>query len=219
MTVSIQVDDRTLHVQKGMSLLQACLENGIYIPNLCYLESAPQRHASCRMCFVAVEGCDTPVTACTLTVKQGLVVRTDTPEVRELQRAGLKMLLSTHEIDCKHCPANRRCALQEMARFLKTGLTSKPLARHLKKADPTVLFDRVVYYPNRCVLCGRCVQVCRMTHAQPLLTFAGRGMNTIISAYGVADKDWEGCRQCHACVLACPVGALVVEGGSSEAAV
>lgn len=211
MTVTIHVNDRSIQAPKGESLLKVCLENDIYIPNLCYLENLVHRHASCRLCFVSIEGQDSPVTACTVKIDHGLVINTDTSVVRELQKAGLKLLLSTHDIDCKHCPANRQCALQQIARFLKVGLTPKPLTQTLKKAAPAALFDRVVYHPNRCVLCGRCVHLCRTTHQQPLLTFAGRGMETIISTYGITREDWQGCQECQACVLACPVGALVVE--------
>ena len=213
MTVTINVDDQSIQAPKGESLLKVCLENDIYIPNLCYLESLPLCHASCRLCFVSINGHGAPVTACTVRINHELVVKTDTPEVRELQKAGLKLLLSTHDVDCKHCPANHQCALQHIARFLKVGLTSKPLPRTLKKEEPSVLFDRVVYHPNRCVLCGRCVHLCRSAHRQPLLTFAGRGVDTIISTYGITENDWQGCQTCQACILACPVGALILEEG------
>ena len=58
-----------------------------------------------------------------------------------------------------------------------------------------------------------------MKHKRPLLTFAGRGINTVISTYGVTDADWQVCQQCNACVLVCPVGALVADDGQSQAVV
>jgi NADH dehydrogenase/NADH:ubiquinone oxidoreductase subunit G len=218
-TVTINIDGRSIQATKGDSLLKVCLENDIYVPNLCFLERLPHRHASCRLCYVSIEGHGAPVTACTVRVNQGMVAVTDTPEVRALQKAGLKLLLSAHDIDCRHCAANRRCALQHIARFLKVGLTPKPLPRILIKAEPAVLFDGVMYHPNRCVLCGRCVHLCRSRHQQPLLTFAGRGMDTIISVYGISDQDWQGCQRCQACILACPVGALISEEGDLPTAV
>lgn len=211
MTVTIIADGRPLKTEEGRSVLEVCLANGIYIPNLCHMEGMADPPASCRLCFVEVEGTAAPVTACTLRATDGMVIRTDTPEVRRLQRTAFRLLLSVHHVDCKNCPANRSCELQRLAVFLKTGLKNKALATHLK---PLVVDDShpfMDYYPNRCVLCGRCIHACRTGLGHPLFDFAGRGFNTVVSFYGSQTVDGIGCETCSACAAVCPVGALQVK--------
>ena len=99
-TVQLLVDNKKIEAQEGTTLLQACLDNDIYIPNLCYLPGMETPPASCRMCFVEIEGEHKPVTSCTVHVKEGMTVKTDTPDVRRLQRTALKLLLSVHHVDC-----------------------------------------------------------------------------------------------------------------------
>lgn len=209
MTVEIQVDGKTLLVEEGRSLLQACLENDIYIPHLCFMEAMSEPPASCRLCFVQIEGMAAPVTACTVTVSDRMLVRTDTPEVRRLQRTGLRLLLSTHDVDCKHCPANKKCELQRMARFLNVALVSKDLQRYLKKVDRVDCHPCFDHIPNRCVLCGRCIHVCRDVMGHGLLSYSGRGIGTTINFFDDPASDEPMCDACLACVDICPVAALV----------
>ncbi len=211
MSVSIVVNERELRVKANLSILQACLENGIYIPNLCFMQDMDHPTASCRLCFVEVQGIPAPVTSCTVQVAQGMVVKTDTPAVRRLQRSSLRFLLSVHDVDCKNCTANKNCELQRLARFLKTGLKPKGLEKHLKETAIIDDHPQLNYYPNRCVLCARCIHVCRMAQGQPLISFAGRGFNTSLSLAGIRDAEELPCSTCLRCADVCPVGALVVK--------
>lgn len=213
--VKLQVDGKEIEAKRETSLLQACLENDIYIPNLCFLKDLESSPASCRLCFVDIEGETKPVASCTVTVKEAMVVRTDTPPVRRLQRAAFRLLLSVHDVDCKNCPANKKCELQHLAKFLKVGLKSKGLERILKEPDIDREHPLLDYYPNRCVLCGKCVHVCRNAHGQPSLTFAKRGFDTIISSYGEKDGPTLPCTQCTACVDICPVSAIIQKKSAS----
>jgi NADH dehydrogenase/NADH:ubiquinone oxidoreductase subunit G len=209
MTVTITVDGKPLEVKADLSLLQACLENGIYIPNLCFLEDAPAPQASCRLCFVEVAGMNQPVTACTVKVADQMVVHTDTPNVRRLQKTGLRLLLSVHAVDCKNCPANKNCVLQDLAKFLKVGLKPKTLEHHLKEPDVDESHPHLIHYPNRCVLCGKCLQVCRHANGSAMLAFAQRGFDTVISFYGDTESQEPACDSCQACIDICPVAALL----------
>jgi NADH dehydrogenase/NADH:ubiquinone oxidoreductase subunit G len=213
--VTLQVDGRRLQVPAGTSVLTACLANGIFIPNLCWIEGVEPPAASCRLCFVEVEGLDRPVTACTEPVREGLVVNTATAEVRRLQKAAFSLLLSVHDVNCKHCPANRNCALQDIARFLKLALKPKGLVRRLKEPAVDEEHPCFAYFPNRCVLCGRCIQICRRAGRTPELTFARRGFDTVIRYYGGGKAGASVCADCRACVEACPVGALVPKEAAS----
>lgn len=209
-TVNIRVDDREIAAEAGKSLLRACLENDVYIPNLCHVEGE-RPAASCRLCFVQIEGQDRPTTACAAPVSEGMVVRTDTPGVRRLQRASFQLLLSVHDVDCRNCPANRRCELQRIARFLNVGLKLRGLETFLKPQDPALNHPFLDYHANRCVLCGRCIQACRNRHGHSILTFAKRGVDTVISAYGEDDAFAHACMACTACVDSCPVAALTLK--------
>ena len=211
--IKLKIDNREIEAPVSAVLLKVCLDHGFYIPNLCYLDGMKEPAASCRLCFVEIEGEDAPVPACTVQVAEGMVVRTDTEAVRQLQRASLQLLLSAHHVDCAHCPANKKCDLQNMAKFLKVGLKPKHLEEHLKDFDIDQSHHCLDYYPNRCVLCGRCVTMCRDIHVQPFLTFSKRGLDTVITFYGGDDLSDTPCKECLACVNVCPVSALLEKSG------
>jgi bidirectional [NiFe] hydrogenase diaphorase subunit len=209
--IKLTVDNKEIEAEEGALLLQVCLDHDIYIPNLCHLKDMKPPAASCRLCFIEIEGKKGPVPSCTIPVEEGMVVRTDTAGVRQLQRTSLQLLLSVHHVDCAHCPANKKCELQHMAKFLKVGLKPKQLDPYLKETEIDSSHPYLDYYPNRCVLCGRCVTVCKANRDQPFLSFAKRGLDTIISFYGEENTSDMPCRECAACVDVCPVSALTMK--------
>jgi predicted molibdopterin-dependent oxidoreductase YjgC len=207
--IILRIDERQIEVAEGTNLLEAALNNGIYIPNLCYIDGMEHPPVSCRLCFVEIEGEDHPVCSCSAWVSREMVVHTDTPQVRQLQKAALQLMLSVHDVDCKNCPANRKCALQDMAKYLKVALKSKGLDRLLKETRVDKRHPVVDYYANRCVLCGKCIYVCRQQQKQAGLTFAKRGIDTVIRFYDRPQAEPPPCASCRACVEVCPVAALV----------
>ena len=214
--IKIVVDNREFQVKDGANLLKACLDHEVYIPNLCYMDMLEHPPASCRLCFVEIEGREQPIPSCQVEAVENMVVKTDTPTVRRLQRTALELLLSVHHVDCGHCPANKKCELQKITRFLKVGLKPKRLDHFLK--DQEILDDHpfLNHHPNRCVLCGKCIQVCRKTHGAPIMDFAGRGFATVISFYGQQSAETVPCGHCLACVKICPVGAITPKGNQDQ---
>ncbi len=201
-------------------MLQTCLKHGIYIPNLCFLEQMPEAPSSCRLCFVEIQGEPDPIPSCTVRIRPGMEVRTDTDAVRGLQRRAFQLLMSTHEVDCGNCPANRQCELQRIAKHLKVGLKSGSLEKKLKALDQDSEPPLISCYPNRCVLCGKCIFICKEKHGQPMMSFVKRGLETFISFYGTGPETQDGlseeiCGKCGDCVKICPVKALVLNESSA----
>ncbi|MBZ4659265.1 MAG: (4Fe-4S)-binding protein [Desulfacinum sp.] len=208
--ITLDVDGRTIQVEAGITVLEACLQNGIFIPNLCFLKTRKRPHASCRLCFVEIDGLDRPVPSCTLKVRDGMKVRTDTEPVRRLQGSAFKLLMSTHVCTPRECPTQGRCQLIRTAKLLKVSLKPTPLERLERDVDPVVRLGPLVHYPYRCVLCGRCIHVCGEESGHGLLTFAKRGFNTVVATF-VSQGEEGPCAECAACVGVCPTGALTLE--------
>jgi len=216
--VNLLVDDKKIKVEEGKSVLQACLENSIFIPNMCFIKTREHPHASCRLCFVEIDGLDRPVTSCTEKVREGLVVRTATTSARRLQRTAFKLLMSAHRCQPKVCPAKDGCQLIRTAKHLGVGLNPRPLERLERDVEEEVDLIFFTYYPFRCVLCGKCVYVCRQRNDHNPLTFANRGFDTVIGFFTSGDPVDAPCHHCGACANVCPTGALVLKSEYTKAA-
>ena len=183
------VDNREIEAEEGVTLLQACLDQGIYIPNLCYLKGMEEPHASCRLCFVELEGDPRPCA-----VLHGHGKGRDGRENRHADRPGA----SEDRAQAPPLgPQGGLCPLpgqQEgansrgSAKFLGVGLKPKGLPQYLKEPDLVQEHPAIDYYPNRCVLCGRCVRTCRTPDGLAVMTFARRGFDTVISFYGSGER-------------------------------
>jgi NADH dehydrogenase/NADH:ubiquinone oxidoreductase subunit G len=206
--IELNVDGNRIETEDGKNLLEACLENGIYIPNLCFLESMEEPPASCRLCFVEIEGGRGPVSSCRVRARAGMVVQTRTPAVKELQRAALELLISNHRVECKSCPANKKCALQDIAKFLGVPLKSKSMDHLDQRPGKDMGHPVLDRDAGRCVLCGRCIFECGRQRGSSLLAFTGRGFNTVVGYLGEEEPSELPCHSCLACVEICPVGAL-----------
>jgi bidirectional [NiFe] hydrogenase diaphorase subunit len=206
--VTLTIDGKEIKARDGEKLLWAALDNGIYIPNLCAIRERHEPSAACRLCWVEIEGIKGPVTACTREVEEGMVVNTRGEKALELARAGFELLMASHPVDCAHCLANGNCELQKIAKHLKTSLKTKrfrKLLRDLPIDDSNPIFT---YDPNKCVLCGKCIWVCRRDVKSGLLGFAHRGFERVLTTFEDEPIGEDRCLKCSRCIEVCPTGAL-----------
>mgnify|MGYP001050747800 CR=1 FL=1 len=206
--IRLIVDGKEIEAKAGKNVLQVCLENAIYVPNLCYLESMEDPPASCRLCFVEIQGVNRPVPSCRTEAQNGMVVSTQSPAVRQLQRSALQLLLSAHRVDCRNCPCNKNCDLQRLAKLLGVPLKVKHLDSLVDEAGAELGHPVLDYDPGKCILCGKCIHVCRTQQRHSLLTFARRGFDTVIGFMGEKDPTELPCLDCLACSAICPVSAI-----------
>ena len=208
-TVSLTIDGKRIRARQGDMILWAALDNGIYIPNLCALREASEPAASCRLCFVEIEGENDPVTACTTPIANGMVVNTQGPRARRLVRTAFELLLASQPVDCAHCPVNRSCELQRIASHLRTTLRPKRFRKIMRNLPVDSSSPFFTYDPNKCVLCGRCVWVCRERLGIGAIGFAHRGFQRVVTTFANEPIAESRCQGCGECVAVCPVGALV----------
>ncbi len=206
--ISLTIDGKKIKAHEGDKILRAALENGIYIPNLCAIPERVQPAASCRLCFVEVEGENEPVIACTEPIKEGIVVNTRGKNALRLARTSAELLMASHPIDCPHCLKNRSCELQKIVKHLGIKLKTKRfrrLERNLPIDGSSPLFT---YDPNKCVLCGKCVWVCQEKLGVGAIGFTRRGFKRMVSTFQDKPLGKSMCGQCAECVKVCPVGSL-----------
>jgi len=207
--IELTIDGNKVEAKQGTKVLTAALDSGIYIPNLCYIPEAELPFGGCRLCYVEVEGRGL-VTACTQPVRDGLVIRTQTPEVIRVRRTAFRLMLAYHNLDCRACWKNKNCDLQKIAGKLKVKLKTPEDFRGLPTEWPPLDTTNpfISYDPGRCILCGKCVWACTAKNQVPFIDFAFRGYKTRLSLSGDVALMENNCRSCGDCVTICPTGAL-----------
>ena len=219
-TVTLTIDGTQIEVPVGTSVMRAAAEMGVNIPKLCASDNL-EAFGSCRLCLVEIEGRRGYPASCTTPVEAGMVIRTETPKLRDLRLGVMELYISDHPLDCLTCPANGDCELQDMAgvvglRNVRYGFDG---ANHLDDATDhsNPYFD---YDPSKCIVCSRCVRACDEVQGTFALTVTGRGFGSRITAGQNDTFLGSDCVSCGACVQACPTSTLmeksVIEMGQSE---
>jgi NADH-quinone oxidoreductase subunit G len=200
--VKLLIDGREVQAAPGTLVIDAAKTVGIEIPAFCYYEGLSLQ-AACRMCLVEVEKMPKLMTACTLPVAEGMVVRTDTPVVAQARKYTLEFLLTNHPLDCPVCDKGGECELQDMVFRYGAGesrYTEEKVHTPEKQFSPVVFFDA-----PRCILCFRCVRICNEGMGVGALGIINRG---VVSEIAPNHGDHLECDECGACIDICPVGAL-----------
>jgi NADH-quinone oxidoreductase subunit G len=200
--VTLTVDGKKVTAPAGTLLIEACKSAGIEVPSFCYYPNLSLQGA-CRMCLVKIEKMPKLQTACTTVIGEGMIVTSDSDEIKQARKSMLEMLLGNHPLDCPVCDAGGECELQDMT-FSYGAAESKFMEAKNHKDEqqwsPVVFFDR-----PRCILCYRCVRVCGEGMDVWALGIQNRGVSSIIAPN---KEDHLECEECGMCIDICPVGAL-----------
>lgn len=207
--INIIIDNKSLQVEKGQTVLKAARAAGIEIPTLCYYEldgvKLENRPGGCRICVVEIEGRKNLAPACATEVAEGMVIHTCSLRVVNARRTVLELILSDHPADCLICPKNGKCELQSLAQRL--GVREIPYqgeqSTYRKDLSPAIIRD-----VDKCVMCRRCETVCNVWQTVGALSAVNRGFQAVVAPAFEQDLVKSPCTYCGQCIMACPVGAL-----------
>lgn len=209
MEIKLIIDDKEIKTKSGKKILWVCLDNGIYIPNLCAIKEREPAYGACRLCLVEIElnGKRSIVASCGQPSQEGMKIYTNTEKVRKLQKTVFELLMTEHFIDCGACLGRNDCHLLKISAFLKTKIEPKRFRQLEKNLPVDISSSEFVLNPNKCIKCAKCIFVGEQL-GEKELNFAHRGIQMSISTFdniplAMLDKKVLG-----ACVEVCPSGAI-----------
>jgi len=204
-TVTATIDGHRVQVPEGTTILEAARTVHVKIPTLCKHPDLPPT-AACGICIVKLEGSRKMPRACCTPVEDHMVITTQDPEIVEIRRTVVEMILSKHPDDCLTCPRNQTCELQQQA--ANFGIRTAPFHPMLADFPIDDSTHTIVLDPKKCISCGRCVEVCQEIQNVWALSFLDRGFDTRISPAGEIKLAESPCVRCGQCSAHCPTGAI-----------
>lgn len=203
--INVKINGTPVTVPEGSTILEAARTLGIEIPTLCYMKGINEIGA-CRICVVEVKGMRSNVASCVYPVAEGMEIITNSESIAAARRNTLELMLSNHRMECLTCERNQSCELQKLAADFgvkEIRFQTDDLKAELETSAPHLVRDN-----SKCILCRRCVAVCRHNQSVSVIGPNDRGFDTHIGSPYDRDLNETGCVSCGQCVAVCPTGAL-----------
>ncbi|MDR1451625.1 MAG: NADH-quinone oxidoreductase subunit G [Helicobacteraceae bacterium] len=224
LTIALTIDNRLVRAKEGDTILSAARANDIYVPAICCLTRCSATLA-CRLCMVDADG--KRAYSCNAKVKEGMVVNTDGEDLRADRRAIMEIYAINHPLQCGVCDKSGECELQDNALFQNVSSQNCAIKDSGRKA---VTWGKTRYDPALCIVCERCVTVCKDIIGVAALSTTPRGGDALPESYKESlSKDvyavWnkmnksliarsakgDGCTGCGECAAVCPTGAMIAD--------
>ncbi|MBR3822729.1 MAG: [Kiritimatiellae bacterium] len=214
--IKLEVNGVAVEVPKGSNLLVAAQAANVKIPTLCYHPDL-KPGASCGICVVrqlvpsrTEPGKFVPspklLRACCTEATEGMKIVTHDPDIVQVRRTVLELILANHPQDCLQCPRSGRCELQDIAADF--GIREIPFPKEVIHRDLDKSTPSLVLNPDKCIKCGRCAEVCQQMQNVWALEFIGRGEKTVMAPAAGVKLAESPCIKCGQCSAHCPVGAI-----------
>ena len=203
--VNLKINNIPVSVPEGTTILEAARSVGIRIPTLCYLKEI-NAIGACRICVVEVKGARSMVAACVYPVAEGMEVTTNSAAVIKARKTTLELILSDHQKKCLSCIRSTNCELQNLAN--EYGCDANAFEGATNEFQPDTSTDWLIRDNNKCILCRRCVAVCKHVQEVGVISANKRGFSTNIDVAFQNGLENAGCVACGQCINVCPVGAL-----------
>lgn len=202
--VKLKIDNYEVEVPAGTSILEAARTVQIDIPTLCKHPDVDPS-AGCGICIVKVNG--RILRSCCTPVAEGMEIITSDPEIVNVRRTVLELILSNHPNECLTCIRSGHCELQDLSNTF--GISQSRLPSLNKKFEKDESTKAIVLDPSKCIVCGRCVEVCQNQQNVWALSYLNRGLATRVTAAGGIPLAESPCIKCGQCSAHCPTGAIV----------
>lgn len=204
--IHLEINGIAVEVPAGTTILEAAKKVAVKIPTLCHHPDV-KAWAACGICVVRNGNSPKLLRACCTEVAEGMKITTHDPDIVQIRKTVIQLILSTHPADCLKCPRSGVCELQRVATDfgIREAPFPRPAIEHIQRDEST---PSIVLDPDKCIKCGRCAIVCQEMQNVWALEFIGRGERMRIApAAGVSLND-SPCIKCGQCSAHCPVGAI-----------